>query len=248
MSTSRNRTAVVTGSAAGIGQEYARRLAEIGHRVVLADVADMTETQALIEAAGGETISVTCDVASPDSILALRDAADRFGGADILIHNAGIYPIARFEDIDLDQWRRVQTINVEALFLLCQAFLPTMRARQWGRIVGIASGMFAIGAPGGVHYVASKGAVTGLVRGLAPEVGTDGITVNVISPGLIRTPGTSTGTHDSLGLFDSITELQDIKRTGLPTDLSSALLFLVSEDAGFITGQTLLIDGGVGRT
>ena len=242
------RTAVITGSAAGIGQEYARRLAQEGYRIVLADIGDLAQTMSLLEAEPVDSIAVNCDVSSPESVSALRAEVERFGGADILVHNAGIYPMVRFEEIDLFAWRRVQAINVEGLFLLTQAFLPGMRQRGWGRIVGISSGMFVNGVPGGVHYVASKGAVTGFVRGLAPEVGPDGVTVNAIAPGLIRTPGTTAGPHEAMGIFEATIEAQDVKRTGLPSDLSGALLFLVSDDAGFMTGQTLLIDGGVGRT
>jgi 3-oxoacyl-[acyl-carrier protein] reductase len=217
------RTAVITGAALGIGQEYATRLAADGIRVILADIEDATQTLDLITAAGGDAESVRCDVTSQSDI-------DQ-----------------PFAEIDLASWRRVQAINVEALFLLCQAFVPGMRARGWGRIVGISSGMFSSGIPGAVHYVASKGAIVGFVRGLAGEVGPDGITVNAIAPGLIRSRGTTVGPHDSLGMFESVIAHQDIKRTGLPADLAGALAFLVSDEASFMTGQTIVIDGGVAR-
>jgi 3-oxoacyl-[acyl-carrier protein] reductase len=241
------RTAVITGAALGIGQEYATRLAADGIRVILADIEDATQTLDLITAAGGDAESVRCDVTSQSDIDQLHDRVDALGGAGILVHNAGIYPFAPFAEIDLASWRRVQAINVEALFLLCQAFVPGMRARGWGRIVGISSGMFSSGIPGAVHYVASKGAIVGFVRGLAGEVGPDGITVNAIAPGLIRSRGTTVGPHDSLGMFESVIAHQDIKRTGLPADLAGALAFLVSDEASFMTGQTIVIDGGVAR-
>ena len=242
------RTAVITGAAHGIGREYARRLAADGIRVVVADVADAAETLALIAGEGSEGISVRCDVSSEESMCAMRDAVRDFGGAEIIVHNAGIYPFQRFEEIDLAAWRRVQAINVEGLFLLTRSFLPTMRERGWGRIVAIASGVFNTGVPGALHYVASKGAVTGFVRGLAPEIAADNITINAIAPGLIRSAGTLAGPHQKMGLFDAVLEMQAIKRTGMPEDLSGALSYLVSDAASFMTGQTLLIDGGVGRT
>ncbi len=122
-----------------------------------------------------------------------------------------------------------------------------MRERGWGRVVGIASGMFHAGAPGSLHYVASKGGVIGFVRALAAEVGVDGVTVNAIAPGLIRSDGTSTGAHDELGLFDLVRAAQSVKRSGVPEDLTGVLSFLVSDEAGFMTGQTLLVDGGAAR-
>jgi NAD(P)-dependent dehydrogenase (short-subunit alcohol dehydrogenase family) len=242
----RPRTAVITGAAQGIGQEFARRLAEDGIQVVIADILDGTETLKLVVDAGSEGIAVSCDVTSQASFRELFDAVQELGGADIIVHNAGIYPFQPFEEIGLDDWRRVQAVNVEGLFLLTQTFLPTMRARGWGRIVALTSGMFNTGVPGAVHYVASKGAITGFVRSLAPEIAPDKITINAIAPGLTLSPGTRP--YEEAGMFEGAKQIQSIKRTQLPSDLSGALAFLVSDEASFMTGQTLLIDGGVGRT
>lgn len=241
------RTAVVTGAAAGIGRAYARRLATDGAHVVLADVGDAHDTEALITADGGSAVAVSCDVSDPDSIAALGARVAETGGADILVHNAGIYPMNPIEQITFEEWRRVMAVNLDSIFLLSQAFLPHMRTQGWGRIVGISSGMFHAGAPGSLHYVASKAGVIGFVRSLAAEVGVDGVTVNAIAPGLIRSEGTSTGVHDELGLFEYVLQAQSIKRNGLPEDLTGLMSFLVSDDAGFITGQTLLVDGGLSR-
>ena len=240
------RTAVITGAAQGIGQELARRLAQDGIRVVVADILDATETLTLVADAGSEGIAVSCDVTSQESFAELFGAVQDFGGADIIVHNAGVYPFQPFQEIGLADWRRVQAVNVEGLFLLTQTFLPTMRARGWGRIVAMTSGMFNTGVPGAVHYVASKGAITGLVRSLAPEIAPDQITINAIAPGLTLSPGTRP--YEGSGMFEGAKQLQSIKRTQLPSDLSGALAFLVSDEASFMTGQTLLIDGGVGRT
>jgi NAD(P)-dependent dehydrogenase (short-subunit alcohol dehydrogenase family) len=241
------RTAVVTGGAQGIGRAYARRLASEGAHVVIADIADAAAARDEIEADGGGATSVPCDVCDPSSVAALAAAVADLGGADILLHNAGIYPMGPHDQITFEEWRRVLAVNLDSIFLLSQAFLPHMREQRWGRIVGISSAMFHAGAPGSLHYVASKGGVIGFVRALASEVGPDGVTVNAIAPGLIRSDGTSKGVHDKLGLFDMVVEHQAVKRTGLPQDLTGAISFLLSEEAEFITGQTLVIDGGLVR-
>ncbi len=241
------RTAVVTGAAMGIGRAYARSIAADGASVLIADIADASETESLINNEGGRARVVRCDVSDPDSVSGLSAAVAEAGGADILVHNAGIYPMRHVEEITFEEWRQVMAVNLDSMFLLSQALLPHMRERGWGRIVGIASGMFHAGAPGSLHYVASKGGIIGFIRSLAAEVGADGVTVNAIAPGLIRSDGTSTGVHDELGLFEMVAAAQAIKRNGVPEDLTGALAFLLSDGASFMTGQTLLVDGGLGR-
>jgi 3-oxoacyl-[acyl-carrier protein] reductase len=235
------RVAVVTGAAMGLGRAYAKRLVEEGATVLIADLADGTELAAEL---GDRAHAAHCDVSSLDDVVALAAAVAELGGADILVHNAAIFPLAPFEDITYEDWRRVLAVNLDSMFLLTQAFLPHMRTQQWGRIVGIASGMVHAGVPGAVHYVASKGGIIGFVRGLCREIGPDGITINAISPGLIRTEGTSTGVHDERNIFELALGGQAIKRTGQPDDLAGALSFLVSDEAGFVTGQTWVVDGG----
>jgi NAD(P)-dependent dehydrogenase (short-subunit alcohol dehydrogenase family) len=241
------RTAVITGAALGIGREYSRRLAAEGARVVLADIGDASGTEKLINDAGGSSVVIECDVSDEASIAALGEQVAELGGADILIHNAGIYPMHAVDEITFTEWRKVMSINLDAIFLLSNAFLPHMRTQGWGRVVGISSGMFHAGAPGSLHYVASKAGVIGFVRSLAAEVGVDGVTVNAIAPGLIRSDGTSTGVHDDMGLFEYVVQAQSIKRNGKPEDLTGLMSYLVSDEAGFITGQTVLIDGGLSR-
>ena len=241
------RLAVITGAAQGIGRAYAERLAAEGAHVVIADIAPADGVRTQIEAAGGVASAVGCDVCEPASVAELASTVADLGGADILLHNAGIYPMSPHDQITFEEWRRVLAVNLDSMFLLSQAFLPHMREQGWGRIVGISSAMFHAGSPGSLHYVASKGGIIGFIRALAAEVGPDGVTVNAIAPGLIRSDGTSKGIHDELGLFDLVVEHQAVKRTGLPQDLAGAISFLLSDDAEFITGQTLVIDGGLTR-
>jgi NAD(P)-dependent dehydrogenase (short-subunit alcohol dehydrogenase family) len=239
------RTAVISGAAAGIGQAYAQRLAEDGAKIVIADISDGAETIALVEEAGSEAIALGCDVSSADDVAALAAAAkERFGTVDILIHNAGIYPIQEFKDMSFDEWRKVLSVNLDSAFHLCHEFLPGMREQHWGRVVLIASNTFHAGIGGMSHYVASKGGLIGFLRSLAAEVGEEGVTVNGVAPSLVRSKGTIEGPHEELGLFDFVAQGQAIKRTEEPADLVGAISFLTSDDAAFITGQTLAVDGG----
>jgi NAD(P)-dependent dehydrogenase (short-subunit alcohol dehydrogenase family) len=245
MSSHEGRTAFITGAAAGIGQAYAQRLAADGANVVVADIADGSETVGLIEAAGSAGLAVECDVSSADSVAAATAAAaEKFGTVDILVHNAAIYPITMFADMSFEDWRKVLSVNLDSVFHLCHELLPPMREQQWGRVVCIASNTFHAGTGGMSHYVASKGGIIGFLRSLADEVGQEGVTVNAIAPSLVRSKGTIEGPHEELGLFEFVAQGQAIKRTEEPADLVGAMSFLTSDDAAFVTGQTLCVDGG----
>ena len=239
----RGRTAVVTGAASGIGQAAAIRLAGEGARVVLVDIADAGETVRAVEQAGGAPIAVACDVSSPESVEQLRAA----GAADILVHSAAIAPYQPFAEMTFEDWRRTIRVNLDSTFLMTSALVPGMRERGWGRVICLASGTFHLGSPNQVHYVASKGGVIGLVRSLATEVGPEGVTVNAIAPGLIKTQGTLAGPQAGMGLFESVLARQAVRRTGLPGDLMGLVSLLASEEGAFITGQTILTDGGLAR-
>jgi NAD(P)-dependent dehydrogenase (short-subunit alcohol dehydrogenase family) len=239
------RTALITGAAAGIGQAYAQRLAADGANVVVADIADGSETVGLVEAAGGQAIAVECDVSSGEAVAgAAAGAQESFGTVDILLHNAGIYPIQEFKDMSFEDWRKVMSVNLDSAFHLCHELLPGMREQEWGRVIIIASNTFHAGIGGMAHYIASKGGLIGFLRSLAAEVGEEGVTVNGIAPSLVRSKGTIEGPHEELGLFEFVAQGQAIKRTEQPADLVGAASFLASDDAAFITGQTLCVDGG----
>ncbi len=248
------KTAVISGAASGIGQAAALRFAQEGARVVIADHAIADKTLQLVAGIGGTATAVVCDVSSPQSVGALKAAVEKDGGhCDILVNNAGIYPMQTFDEMTFEEWRRIMSVNLDSMFLMSKAFVDGMRRRKWGRVVNIASDTVSLQVPALVHYITSKAGVIGFTRSLATELGEDSVTVNAIAPGLTRTPGTTTprtlpdGTSGE-ELFGMILGMQTIKRTEEATDLVGAIAFLASDDAAFITGQTLYVNGGLTRS
>lgn len=239
------KTILYTGAAGGLGLRSTLALLAKGARVVAVDH-DPAKIAALREAAGdaGGLHLVAADMADLDGFrAALIEASAATGGFDVVINNAAIYPSKPFDDFTVEEHQAVQRVNVDAAIVAVQVARPTMRARGWGRIVNIASVTFYGGWALLSPYVASKGALVGLTRAWAREFGPDGITVNAIAPGAFPTDAEKIH-PDPEGYTRFVLDHQAVKRRGTPDDIAEALAFLASDAAGFITGQTLNVDGG----
>jgi NAD(P)-dependent dehydrogenase (short-subunit alcohol dehydrogenase family) len=238
---------VITGAAGGLGRAFARGFASSGARVIAADInpEGVTETAALIRAAGGDATAVTVDVTDAASCQALAGTArEACGGVDVLVNNAAIYAgleRRRFEEIDEAVWDRVMAVNVKGLWQMSRALSPLLREAGGGAIVNVASATVFSGSPQWMHYVASKGAVIAMTRAMARELGDDKIRVNVLAPGFTLTEASRELIDDaeSYGVTRGA-----LKRASEPEDMVGGALYLASELAGFVTGQTLIIDGG----
>lgn len=241
------KVVLITGAAGGLGREFALAFAKAGASVAVADVNESgaLETARLVQDAGRRALGLQVDVSSEESTLAMAERVKQeFGGLDVLINNASLYAgLERkpFDEIDPAVWDRVMSVNLKGPWLCARAAAPLLRARGAGRIVNIASATVMSGSPLWAHYVASKGGVIALTRVLAKELGVDNITVNAIAPGF-------TLTEASLGLMENAAsygvDRGSIKRAQQPDDVVGAALFLASDAAAFITGQTLIVDGG----
>jgi NAD(P)-dependent dehydrogenase (short-subunit alcohol dehydrogenase family) len=246
----KDKVAVITGAAGGIGQAFAKRLAEEGLHIAIADIGDAAETVKLVQAAGRDAIAVKCDVASEQSVADMAKAVNaKFSHVDIVINCAGIFPQKNFDEMTFADWRQVLSINLDSVFLVTAAFVPGMRTRKWGRVISMSSSTLGSVVTGFTHYVASKGGIVGFTRGLATDLAPYGITVNAIAPGLTRSPGTLVraprpGFKSMDDEFNAVAQMQAIKRVEVPEDLVGAVSFLTSDDAAFMTGQTLNVDGG----
>ena len=232
------RVALVTGAAQGLGQAIAIALADRGARVIATDLAPPIETA---EKIGHLAQPLRLDVTREDEWAAVAEVARGLGGVDIVVNNAGYFPNRPIDDLDLQTWRRTLATNLDSHFLSVKQFLPGMRIKKWGRFVGISSNMVGLAIPGMSHYITSKMAIIGFMRGLANDVAGDGITANAVLPGLTNTPATAGFTEEQKR---STWEGQAIKRLGETRDITGAVAFLTSDDASFITGQSIVVDGG----
>lgn len=242
------RVAIITGAAQGIGAAYAHALASEGASIVVADIIDGSSVASSINASGGSAIFVHVNVSDESSARAMAEAAfDAFGRIDILVNNAAIYAsltLQPFSEIDPAEWDKVMAVNVKGPFLCARAVVPYMRQNNYGRIINISSGTPFKGTPHLLHYVTSKGAILALTRALAREVGEYGICVNTLAPGLVLSEGVIQNTDLRDKLTGPVIASRAIKRDQMPEDLIKPLLFLASDDCAFMTGETVVVDGG----
>ena len=241
------KTAVITGAGRGIGAVMAKRMAQEGANVVVTDVLDTKTTVEAIMAAGGSAIGMSVDVTSDENLAAVVETTEKtFGSLDILVNNASIFAALQpkpFMQIDNDEFDKVMTVNTRGVHQATKAVVPAMLRAGGGKIVNIASGTFYYGPPGLSHYTASKGAVIALTRCHGRELGDKNIQVNAIAPGLTE----SEALQGNAG-FDPArgptVQSRSIKREMLPEDLLGSLMYLITTDSDFVTGQTLNVDGG----
>ena len=242
------KVAIVTGGARGLGATYAKALAAEGAKVAVADILDGATVAADIRQNSGEALSLKTDVTDEAAVQAMvTETLKAFGRIDILVNNAAVFAALEpkpFEEIPLAEWDRVMLVNVRGSFQCAAAVLPQMREQRSGKIINISSGTVFRGIPMMAHYVTSKGAILAMTRALAREVGGHGICVNTLAPGLTASEGL-VGTRHWNEMRDIIINARSLKRDAQPEDLIGALLFLASQDSDFMTGQCLVVDGGL---
>jgi NAD(P)-dependent dehydrogenase (short-subunit alcohol dehydrogenase family) len=244
MSRLKDRVAVVTGAAAGLGRAAAVRLASEGAIVEILDKDDASAAVAEIQAAGGRAHSQICDTTNEEQVAQCVSAIGaRHGRVDILVNNAGILSSRKpFHELSKQEVERFIRINYLGYFVVTKALYPWLKKSQRGRLINVASRTYFLANPGQMAYVASKGAVMGMTRVLARELGEDGITVNAVAPGMVATPGTRE--HSQEEAFNRVMQNQCIKKRVTPEHLAALIAFVASDDAEMITGQMIMCDGG----
>jgi NAD(P)-dependent dehydrogenase (short-subunit alcohol dehydrogenase family) len=238
------KVALVTGAAQGIGRAIAEGLSAAGARIVVADLRGAEEAAASFP----DGVGITADVADEDDVRRLVDeVVERCGTIDILVNNAGVYAsleMRPFEQIPLGEWRSVMDVNVASMFLMCRAVVPVMRSHGGGKIVNISSGTPFRGVPFLLHYVTSKGAIVAFTRALAKELGKDNVLVNCVAPGFTMSAGVEAHPEVIEKLRDVSVAARTLQRDQVPQDVVGAVVFLCGSGSDFITGQSIVIDGG----
>jgi pyridoxal 4-dehydrogenase len=238
----KDRVAIVTGAAQGIGRAIAEKLGDEGAAVVVADLNE-EGAQSVAASLPNGGLGVRADVSSPDDVQEVVDATvGQFGRVDVLVNNAAIVPFIPWDEVDLEHWREIMSVNLEGPFVAIKAVEKPMREAGYGRIVNIASNTLMAGTPNMAAYVAAKGGILGMTRALATELGKYGITVNAVAPGLTESEGVKASPHNEA--FGFVEQLQAIPGKGQPRQIAPAVAFLASEEAEWVTGALLVVDGG----
>jgi NAD(P)-dependent dehydrogenase (short-subunit alcohol dehydrogenase family) len=240
----KGKVAIVTGGAQGIGRAIAEGLSAAGARIVIADLKGAEEAAAAFP----DGVGLTVNVASEEDVARMADeTVERCGSIDVLVNNAGLYAsleMRPFDQIPLEEWRQVMDVNVASMFLTCRVVVPVMRRQGGGKIVNISSGTPFRGVPFLLHYVTSKGAIVALTRALAKELGKDDVLVNCVAPGFTMSAGVEAHPEVVEKLRDVSVSARTIQRDQVPEDVVGAVVFLCGPGSDFITGQTMVIDGG----
>jgi NAD(P)-dependent dehydrogenase (short-subunit alcohol dehydrogenase family) len=243
------KVVVVTGAARGLGRAYAKRCSELGAQVVVGDIRDTHELAEEINGAGGKALAVKLDVSSSQSCEGMvRAAVDAYGQIDGLVNNAALYgglSSGRFETLDEGEWQKVMDVNVTGVWRCCKAAIGAMKARGGGSIVNIASLAAVYGMPYSLHYATSKAAVIGMTRSLARELGRSWIRVNCVAPSAVMTEGTEEFFGEKLEKAkEVIAHGQSLQRNLETDDLTGTIVYLLGDGSKFVTGQTIMVDGG----
>jgi NAD(P)-dependent dehydrogenase (short-subunit alcohol dehydrogenase family) len=242
------KVVIVTGGAQGIGRAIAGGFHEGGAQLVVADREGAEQAAAELSASNQRVLGIACDVSQESDTQALAQVVlDEFGRIDVLVNNAGIYSSLEpkpFEELEVAEWRSLLDVNVIGQFLACKAVVPVMKAQGGGRIINISSGTPFKGVPFMLHYVASKGAVNAITKALAKELGSSGIQVNGVAPGFTLSDGVKANPVQLEKLREISLQARVLARDQYPEDVVGAVTFLASDEASFVTGQTIVVDGG----
>ncbi len=241
-----DKVIIVTGAAGGLGKAFSLRLAQEGAKITVVDISDVADTVAEIEAQGGMALGLKVDISREEDTLRIaEETVTRFGKIDVLINNAAVFSsivMKPFYEINVQEWDQLMQVNLKGAWLCAKAVFPQMKMQGKGNIINVSSGAIFSGTPGFLHYLASKAAIVGLTRGLATELGDYGIRANALAPGYTLTEAGQIVMSEERQMRSS--QHRCLKRVEQPEDLVGAVVFLASDESDFVTGQTLLVDGG----